>query len=394
MCRSIATRQTIDSDRRGITKVEVLVILVVVAIAFGLAVPAIQAQREAARRLQCSNNIKQLGLGLHTYHTAYGKFPPSSVWRSPKNWTELDIEQTAVGNNPNLAADWMILILPVLEQSETGSPFDLSLPITDDTSTPTPWTDKLGKPGGVTNIGNRAGRGMRMAVMLCPSDSYNLNPFNGSASKLTDKLGDGWARGNYAANASLGYMATSQANPHGAADAKAWRNPLLCGVMGANVSLRLEEITDGTANTILLGEIRAGIIPQDPRGVWAMANASGSALWGHGYTGDDNGPNCRSLRGDGIVSGSEVWAAAGGGPALERLGMSCDQENHPNWQQTARSAHFGGVTVCMADGSVRFITDSVELGAAGDPPRLGVWDKLNLSNDGRPLVEPQDATLP
>ncbi len=373
MRNSLADRPTFDSDRRGITKVEVLVIVAVIGILIGVMPCASQKARENARRVQCANNLKNLGLALNEYHTSYSIFPPSSVWRSPKDWTELDIEQTAIGNNPSLGQNWAIVIIPQLESSTLYKSFDFHKPL--------------------PSAANQPARGTVNAVMLCPTDTCNRGAFNGSASKFADKLGDAWARGNYAANAGLGIMATSLSHPHGAADAKAWRNPLLCGIMGANTSLRISEIKDGATNTILLGEIRAGIRPEDPRGVWAMGNASGSALWGHGYTGEDNGPNCSSLRADGPCSGGDLWAAEGGGAKLAKMGMACDSDNHPNWQQTARSMHPGGVNVCMADGSVRFISDFIELGADGDPPRLGVWDKLNLSNDGEAVVVP-DGKLP
>jgi prepilin-type processing-associated H-X9-DG protein len=155
--------------------------------------------------------------------------------------------------------------------------------------------------------------------------------------------------------------------------------------MGANASLRIDDLRDGTTNTVLIGEIRAGMIPQDPRGVWAMSGACPSALWAHGYINDDNGPNYNGRYGDDTPTCSEAEAAAGGAAQLIQLGMSC-AGSFPNTQQTARSLHSGGVNVCLADGSVRFISDFVELGTSGTPPQcLGLWDKLNLSRDGSPI---------
>ncbi len=361
------TRLAGPTARGGFSLIDLLVTIVVISFLIGLISPVVLSDREKLRRQQCANNMKQLGLALHEYHTSYGIFPPSSVWRSPKDWATLDIEQTAVGNNPNLAENWVVLILPQLEQITLYKSFDRDKPTPD--------------------AANKAARGTKLPVMLCPSDTFNRKAFNGSASKLTDKLGDDWGRGNYGANASLGFMTAAAAPAPNGADPVTWRNRYICGVMGANISCRIDDIKDGTSNTILLGELRAGMIPQDPRGVWALGNASGSALWAHGYAGDDNGPNCGSLRADGPCSCSEVWAAVGGGPELVKAGMSCDDANHPNWQQTARSTHDGdGVNVCMADGSVRFISDKIQLGTKGPmPASLGVWDKLNLSNDGMPV---------
>ncbi len=355
--RLLSTLHSPLSTRRAFTLVELLVVITIIGILIALLLPAVQSAREAARRLQCSNNIKQLGLALHEYHTSYGIFPPSSVWRVNNVLNGANVEK---GNYNGLNENWVILILPQMEQTTLYKSFTLTSPI--------------------PNAVNQAPRGTQLAAMLCPSDTFNRKLFNGSASSLTNQMGDGWARGNYGANASADYeYATDVTDP------THWRMRYNCGVMGANYSARIDDIKDGTSNTLLIGELRAGILPQDSRGVWAMANACASALWGAGFQGDDNGPNCATVWGDDNCSCSEVWAALGDtdGSKTARAGMSCFYGNHPNYEQTARSLHTGGVTVCMADGSVRFISDFVQLGTSQS--NLGVWDKLSLSNDGLPI---------
>jgi prepilin-type processing-associated H-X9-DG protein len=164
-----------------------------------------------------------------------------------------------------------------------------------------------------------------------------------------------------------------------------WTNRWYRGIMGANASLRIDDIRDGASNTILVGEIRAGLIPQDTRGVWAMSGAAPSALWAHGYYVDAGSPNSQKSDDD-ILACTDVQTAVGGPTPLIQLGMGCWSGNGSNWQQSARSMHPGGVNVCLADGSVRFISDFVENGTNGTAPGcLGVWDKLNLSNDGQPI---------
>ena len=377
-----ATRPAVDLNRisrgkpqaAGFTLVELLVVITIIGILIALLLPAVQSARESARRMQCSNNAKQLGLALLGYHTSYGIFPPATVWRINGALNCANMEN---GNYAGLNENWVILILPQLEQMNLFKLFNLAAPIPITTT-----------PAGANGLpaDNKTARGTELAVMMCPSDIYNRKPFNGSASPggLTNQMGDGWARGNYGANAGEDF----EFKADGLTPA-VWRAKYACGVMGANVSLRLDDIKDGTSNTLLLVELRAGIIPQDPRGTWAMANASGCSMWGAGYESDDNGPNCANVWADDVCACTEVQSALGGTPGgtgevlASKAGMACFYGNHPNYEQTARSMHPGGVTICMADGSVRFLSDFVQLGTS--TTNLGVWDKLQLSNDGLPI---------
>jgi prepilin-type N-terminal cleavage/methylation domain-containing protein len=236
----------------GFTLVELLVVITIIGILMSLLLPAVQSAREAARRTQCSNNLHQLGLALQSYHTSFKIFPPSSVW---KNNGKLDLTNfTQVTDKSQVFENWVILILPQLDNQNLRNSFDLTKPI--------------------TNAANASARGTQVDFMLCPSDSsYNRKPFMGSAGVNTKWMGDNWARGNYAANASMGYMGV---DPNGSGSgiqpsAGGWANRWYRGVMGANTSLRIDDIRDGATNTILVAEIRAGLIPQDTRGVWAMS---------------------------------------------------------------------------------------------------------------------------
>ncbi|MEN6405915.1 MAG: DUF1559 domain-containing protein [Thermoguttaceae bacterium] len=362
----------IDPVRRGFTILELLVVVAVIGVLIALLLPAVQAARETARRMQCQNNLRQIGLALVNYETQWTVFPPSSCW-SP------GVDPNDAGQLGNLRANWVIMVLPFLDQQALYGQFNLSRPIPD--------------------AANAAARSQTLAVALCPSDAYNSRPFQGSQSPQTAALGDHWARGNYAANASLGQMwhtSNTASSPwYWAAlpSSPGWNNPNLRGVMGANVSIGLPQMTDGASNTVLLGEIRAGVTDFDARGVWAMSGACPSALWGHGgitggtYIGDDYGPNCPDPKADDVVGCSAIRAAVGSsdGDALSREGMPCYGGDYANTQQTARSMHPGGVNICLADGSVHWLSDSIEVrpSTAG---ALSVWDRLMASADGLPIA--------
>ena len=342
--------------------------ITIIGILVSLLLPAVQNAREAARRTQCTNNVKQLVLALQNYHTSFGKFPPSSVWKVNGKF---DYSQVEAKNNGNLYEDWVVIILPQLEQQNLRDSFDLTQPI----------------GGNGAPAANKAARATSLSFMLCPSDSYNRTPFSGSGSGSTNQLGENWARGDYAANAALGFMSFTYHGGYSAANSTGgWTSRWVKGVMGANVSLRIDDIKDGSSNTVLVGEIRAGITPFDCRGVWAMSGACPSALSAHGYHGDDNGPNSNSIWADDVLSCSDIYNATGdnSGRTLSKMGMACSNGNWSNWQQTVRSMHSGGGNVGLADGSVRWESDFIETGTDGSPPGcLGVWDKIMLSNDGQ-----------
>lgn len=345
--------QPIESDMRkqGFTLVELLVVIAIIGILVALLLPAVQSARESARRLQCKNNFKQTALALHSYHTNNDSFPPSV--------------QSLPGEDPgrttNFQPNWVILILPYIEQQNLFDAFDFSKNI----SAPE----------------NREPRGVKLPFMLCPSDQPNANPFAGDSAE-----GDNWARGNIGANGGNAHLLDLDGRTDWAIDANSpgWVDPYRGGVMGPNASRNIGKIRDGTSNTILLAELRIGVSEHDRRGTWAMGCAGASAVYQHAAGGDANGPNACNDLADDFKGCTYLKSTAPGNTELLGRCMPCIAANTNN-QATSRSRHQGGVFVALADGSVHFISDYVELGTTIGQD-MAVWDRLNAASDGLVLT--------
>ena len=237
--------------RSAFTLVELLVVIAIIGILVALLLPAIQAARESARRTQCTSNIKNVALALHSYHDAFKEFPAAAWVRRG----ELDSLLT----DARLFRNWAIDILPYLEEQSLRDEFTISTtaPVT---------TLRLESTAGVPNR-NREARGTELAVMLCPSDEGKGNKFEGSAGNRL--------RGNYGYNAIQFWP-----------DEWTWRrfftdeslepyypwNVTMGGIADGQYRqvVSISQITDGTSKTIMLAEMRVGLSPNDRRGVWAM----------------------------------------------------------------------------------------------------------------------------
>ncbi|MEO2045864.1 MAG: DUF1559 domain-containing protein [Pirellulales bacterium] len=321
----------------GFTLVELLVVIAIIGILVALLLPAIQAARESARRSQCQNNLKQIGIALHNFHDSMSAFPAGMQFDRPSRATT-DI---------NYRANWIITILPFLEQQALYDTFDFEQVISHEN--------------------NRIPRGTLISTLLCPSDTGAEQPFTG----LRVREGDNWGRGNYACNG-------DNINARETAE-----DPQRIGVLRKNVQTKMSQIIDGTSNTILAAEIRIGLTDIDRRGVWAMGCSGASNLTWHGWGGDCNGPNPSNDQSDDIAGCPKVIQELG----IERLRwerMTC-WEGGANQQAAPRSQHPpGGVHVVMCDGSVHWIGDSVNTNGPWGGC-CSVWDRLIASQDGHPV---------
>jgi prepilin-type N-terminal cleavage/methylation domain-containing protein len=350
--------------RAAFTLVELLVVIAIIGILVALLLPAVQAAREAARRAQCQSNLKNVALAVLNYESAHKIFPIGTTFQvNPSNGQTLP---DAIQSNMEFRESWAISILPHIENQALYDLFNLNVAISHN-----------------DNIDER---GTVLPVMLCPTDQFNQVKYQGGPG------GANWARGNYAANVGNGHM-FGYANPihritgpnspgWNGREEKPPHNKVYNfshqtrGVMGPNVSSTIAQISDGTSKTIMLGEIRAGVIEGDPRGTWAFGHAGGNLLAAYGSNGDANGPNYCGPDSDDIGG---VGFTCSLNAQLVAQCMTCYGPGAFD-QATSRSAHVGGVFVALCDGSVQFISDDIETsgpyGSCCKP-----WDHLIASQD-------------
>ena len=370
-------RGGLGNSRRGFTLVELLVVIAIIGVLVALLLPAVQAAREAARRTQCTTNLKNLSLAVLGYHDSKKYFPAPMT-------------MPVTGYEPlyptRLFGNWAIDILPFIEQQGLYQRFKYQKRTSDP-------LQRLGDDV------NREPRGTELAIMRCPSDG-NTEKFDGTAS------GDGtspagWARGNYGLNGfqfwpSAGLIRQAAGLDSGGLASNVDFNVGMGIVSWPNTSnWSLKRVTDGASNTIMLAELRTGMNSLDRRGVWAMGMCGSNVICRQAWNGVTN-PNQCAEHLDDIFDISKVKDSYG----AEALKLECmDADAVDSGQIVVRSLHTGGVYAAMADGSVRFISDFVATGAAelggfvdssipNFDKNFSVWQRLNVSADGQHFEMP------
>lgn len=192
---------------RGFTLIELLVVIAIIAILIALLLPAVQQAREAARRLSCKNNLKQLGLGLHNYQETHGCYPPGYVYKP------------GTGGNQS-GFGWVTMILPMIDQANLYNQFDLEEPIFSPV--------------------NLVPRERQIPGLLCPSDPVSENGFIEMGSSA-----ERYAMGCYVAS-------------FGPPDLDATQEKR-AGMFSRNSSTRPRDVIDGLSNTLCVGERQNGV---------------------------------------------------------------------------------------------------------------------------------------
>jgi prepilin-type N-terminal cleavage/methylation domain-containing protein/prepilin-type processing-associated H-X9-DG protein len=289
--------------RRAFTLIELLVVIAIIGILVGLLLPAVQKVREAANRMKCANNQKQIGIAAHNYHSTFDALCPGYVGygSNGKDYSE---------------ATWIYFLLPYLEQDALFRTGDYKV------------INTAGNQFGATTTQGATIRQTRLGLMKCPSDP------DGPPCLTTGGYAPGFAKGNYAANAGIGPMTY---NLPGVANV---------GVFYNDSQETFTRMLDGTSNTIFFAEILTvppGNGTEDWRG---MMHYPEGPMYHHNYTPNsaalDQIRYCVSTPQAPCTTTSPIWA---GGQFI----------------LTARSNHSGGVNVCMGDGSVRFVSNAVPL---------------------------------
>lgn len=363
----------VSSNRRsGFTLVELLVVIAIIGILVGLLLPAVQAAREAARRMQCSNSVKQLSLALHNYETTYKRLPArKSGTNSPFSGSNRN-----TSNGGRLSG--FIALLPYVEQSPM---FD-AVQAGDPTGTVTKTTVAGGPviaPGGPAAWGNWSVWNVSPGFLTCPSDGTVFNaPTRTQVNSYAFSVGD---------------------------DVTSIRDSrVVRGLFPSTVGVKLAEITDGTSNTVAFSErLRAdfGRTTVTARqievgvgvatGVAGMASAPRLCLTQASGAYFNAGTIVKGRFGSWWTDGQAERVAFN--TVLPPNSPGCTDDSDPNADSInvalpATSRHTGGVNVGMADGSVRFLSQSIDTGntSVAQPDNgsslYGVWGALGSKSGG------------
>jgi prepilin-type N-terminal cleavage/methylation domain-containing protein/prepilin-type processing-associated H-X9-DG protein len=334
----------IGRRKSGFTLIELLVVISIIAVLIALLLPAVQSAREAARRAQCTNNLKQLGLATLNFESTYSKVPDGAG--------PVPFLPNGAGGSGSSRASAQAIILPFLEQANLYNTFNLQVDV-NGCCVP-------------NNLDNQTSRTQQIAAYLCPSDPASV------------KLNNTYGRSNYMA--SVGNTASQQAGSAAGAESDTGRLGLFnftidsatpAGDLGwrkLTSSVRLADITDGTSNTALFSETtRPNFTTAN---YYAKENVYILGANFNNYS--PYLPDCNNWDLDNVVSriayrGLQYYRNL---PQTSNYshtvppnyeGYDCGSSNYFASHTAARSRHPGGVNAVFSDGSVHFVKSTINL---------------------------------
>ncbi|WP_283434777.1 DUF1559 domain-containing protein [Neorhodopirellula lusitana] len=380
--------------RSGFTLVELLVVIAIIGVLVGLLLPAVQAAREAARRMSCSNNFKQIGLGMHNYHSAYNQLPMNMGGTNARG------VNSHLKNN-NLTLSWLVGLTPFVEQQALWEQISNGVDSDGDSYEPmgpssweanfAPWASDI--PG--FRCPSDPGRGLpalgRTNYAACIGDNPRLTHTGGkNRNGYYDWQGNAaWPGWN---NDQQAWARTSSDKNN----VPAWVRGSNRGMFWNRHTTKFRDVLDGLSNTIAAGEIATSIGSKEvvadvasgvhyntlfkPSRCVALADPERPQFYPTSQSVLNGGYKERGFRwADGRLMHGAVHTV------MPPNGPSCITGTGENGQgfSTVGSRHQGGAHVLMGDGAVKFITDSIEAGnqeveanRKGEGSTYGLWGSL------------------
>src|SRR5487761_1261937 len=273
---------------------DAIAVLLIGGLAAAALAPALERSRESARRRQCVDNLRAIGVALRQYHDAQGALPPAAVWKQGTLSTLMLYEVKRFDRTVH--QNWAQLLLPYLGRGDVAAMFDSGLP--------------------VMAPQNKQARLTQVTEFACPTDTFNAPNNHYGFQPWNDRppLAE-FARGNYAINGgshSIKYPPQNTTGPRGETmqmvlDHEHQRLAVIgTGIAGINHSFRCSEFANGQSTLVALDEVRAGVHSLDMRGVWALGHIGSSITWAHGVVGDACGPNNEWDRSDDLFDCGRV----------------------------------------------------------------------------------------